>query len=461
MILRRIFNINFKYLKLTKFDLSNKEGIENERIRKATLTTLTSIISKVISTVVGLITVPLTLNYLGIERYGLWMTISSIIMMLVFADFGLGNGLVNALSIANGNNDKKTAQKSVSSVFFMLCVISIAFLIIFVILFNHINWNNIFNVTSEIALKEIGPAVTVFFIIFILNIQFGIVRRIQIGYQDGYIANNWLIGSNIISLLVILIVIKLKLGLPWLIISTAGVQCMFMGLNMIYEFIYVRPWLRPRLSSVNWKIGARIMQTGVIFTLITLANIVGSSIDNIIIAKYMGISHVTSYSIVQKLFSIMIVVSFVSAPLWPAFGESISRNDYSWVKRTFIQNRKLTVLITLILCLPLLLFGRTLIHIWTGSISNASIAVISGFAALWIVSGFAQTAINIMQTEHFLKKLLLVTIIYSLLSISLKIILVPYYGPAGIIWAGGISYALFFTIPITIIIRLKLKSKLV
>ena len=42
------------------------------------LTAISSAVAKVITVVTMLISVRLTLNYLGTERYGLWMTISSV-----------------------------------------------------------------------------------------------------------------------------------------------------------------------------------------------------------------------------------------------------------------------------------------------------------------------------------------------------------------------------------------------
>lgn len=64
------------------------------------------------------ISVPLTLRYLGTERYGLWMTISSVIAVLGFSDLGLNNGLLNGISQANGTNDRELARRYVSSAFF-------------------------------------------------------------------------------------------------------------------------------------------------------------------------------------------------------------------------------------------------------------------------------------------------------------------------------------------------------
>ena len=46
--------------------------------------------------------VPLTIGYLGRERYGMWMTMSSLLTMLVIVDLGISDGLVNPLAEAVG-----------------------------------------------------------------------------------------------------------------------------------------------------------------------------------------------------------------------------------------------------------------------------------------------------------------------------------------------------------------------
>ena len=44
--------------------------------------------------------VPLTINYLNIEQYGIWMTLLSIMSWVAFFDIGLGTGLRNKLAEA-------------------------------------------------------------------------------------------------------------------------------------------------------------------------------------------------------------------------------------------------------------------------------------------------------------------------------------------------------------------------
>ena len=51
--------------------------------------------AKVASIIANLVTVPLILNYLGAEQYGVWITITSVFLILGVADFGIGNGLLN------------------------------------------------------------------------------------------------------------------------------------------------------------------------------------------------------------------------------------------------------------------------------------------------------------------------------------------------------------------------------
>jgi len=49
--------------------------------------------------------VPLTINYLDIEQYGIWMTLLSVMSWVAFFDIGLGNGLRNKLGKAIAEND--------------------------------------------------------------------------------------------------------------------------------------------------------------------------------------------------------------------------------------------------------------------------------------------------------------------------------------------------------------------
>ncbi len=180
-------------------DVSTTAGKSHERYRRILLTGGSTFIVKMFTAIINLITVPLTVNYLGAERYGLWMAISSVMALMSFADLGLGNGLLNAVSKAHGRNNRDEAKVAVSSTFYILAGISCLLLIIFISIYPFISWKNIFNVTSPLAIKECGPTMRILVIILLINMPLGIIERIQSGYQEGYRFQVWLIFGSVLS----------------------------------------------------------------------------------------------------------------------------------------------------------------------------------------------------------------------------------------------------------------------
>ena len=71
---------------------------------------------------------PLTVHYLGAERYGVWLTISSLLTWMSMTDFGLaGNALVNVLAEASGREDREGAQHYAASAFWALTGVGVRY----------------------------------------------------------------------------------------------------------------------------------------------------------------------------------------------------------------------------------------------------------------------------------------------------------------------------------------------
>src|SRR5215469_12834028 len=116
-----------------------------ERYRRAGVTASTSYIAKALTILTGFVSVPLTVNYLGAERYGVWLTMSSLLMWVALTDFGLtGNALVNVLSEATGNEDREKARDYVASAFWALVAIALLVGMAFAVAFTVIPWRTVF-----------------------------------------------------------------------------------------------------------------------------------------------------------------------------------------------------------------------------------------------------------------------------------------------------------------------------
>src|SRR5437879_2914986 len=88
-------------------------NIGQERYQRIIQSTVAATAARGLNLFVGFISVPLAIGYLGRERYGVWITISSLLMFLGFIDFGLAGSLINGLSSAYGRDDRHEAQRYV------------------------------------------------------------------------------------------------------------------------------------------------------------------------------------------------------------------------------------------------------------------------------------------------------------------------------------------------------------
>src|SRR5438105_12959915 len=125
--------------------------------------------ARVLAIGVSVVSVPLTIGYLGGEHYGAWVTIVSVITFLSITDFGLASSLTNALGKAQAEDAHAVGQRLVSSALFMLSLIAVAVLIAGHVLAVRIAAFLFPNLESPLARAGIAPAVMTALSIFALN----------------------------------------------------------------------------------------------------------------------------------------------------------------------------------------------------------------------------------------------------------------------------------------------------
>ena len=275
--------------------------------------------ARAISMLVGVIAVPLTLHYLGDERYGLWVVISSLALALNFADLGLGNSLVNTLANAHGRGDRSGARQQVSTAFFLFFAIAIALLIVFWAVYPFVNWAGAFNVHGFVA---------------------GIVSRIELAYQNAFANGVWTAVGSVGSLAALMLAMHYHVRLPGLVLMLSGVPVLATIGQALTVFFVTRPWLRPSLSWVNGRVAADLMRLGSGYLVIQLAMTLSMYSDSIIATQILGLEAVTQYAVVSKPFALLSATLFMAfVPMWPAYTEALAKGDMAWVRQTL--NRSL------------------------------------------------------------------------------------------------------------------------
>jgi O-antigen/teichoic acid export membrane protein len=439
--------------RLRPHDTSTVAGRAEERHRRVALTALAAAAAKGISVCTALISVPLTLHYLGTERYGLWMTISSLVTILAFADLGIGNGMVNRIADAHGRDDHHAVRRYVSSGFFVLTLVAFGMLALFSVCWKHVPWSSVFNVQTSLAQQEVGLAVAVFVACFALAMPIGIVSRVQIALQRGFLASMWQCLASTLGLLGVILAIRLEAGLPWLVLAFMGAPLVASTLNSLLFFGRQQKDLAPTRHAVCRVASVQLLRTGGLFLVLQVVVAVAYASDSFIIAQMLGASAVAEYAVPERMFGLItMVIAMVLSPLWPAYSEAIARGDTRWVKRTLFSSFFAATMVGTICSAILVVGGEYIIGYWVGGAITAPFLLLASLG-IWKVFEAAGSAVAVfLNGAHVVGIQVVLATLTGVSAVTLKIVLVPKIGVAGAVIATTAAYSVFTVLPLCILL---------
>jgi len=327
-----------------------KEHLSNlrkgqSRTAKASRQIVYSFFLQGIGIAVSLIYVPLLLNYLSQEKYGIWLTLSSILSWFSFFNIGLGYGMRNKLTEANAKGDTVLGRKYVSTTYATLICIFSAVLLVFHIINPFVNWNTVLN-TKTISGYDLYLLTSVVFTFFIIRFIVQLIGIIYIADHKSSINNFITAASNLLSLAAILVLMKYtaqgNLALLGSIITIMPVL-LFIFLS-IYAFNNQYRHLKPSIKFIDFKLNKGVTSLGAKFFLLQIMGIVLYSTSSIFISQLYGPKEVVVYNLAFKYFQLPTIVnSIIMAPLWSAVTDAYVKDDFEWLKKTMSRLKFLTL----------------------------------------------------------------------------------------------------------------------
>lgn len=295
-----------------------------------------SFIIKGISILIGLLYVPVTLDYLGVEKYGIWVTIISITTWIGFFDVGLGMGLKNQLSKALAQNDIKLAKEYISTTYAIFVLIFFSLIILIQFISPQINWVKFLNVPKELE-KEITLLIIIVLTVFCIRFILQIIVQIFQSLQKVALSNLFNPLSNLIGLIIIFILTKFTIKESLLvfgtIISIIPIIVYFTGSFIFYKSIPIN--ISPNYKFVNFKHTRVLLSLGVQFFIIQISILVLTQSSLILISNLYGPEYVTEYNIAFKYFAIIYMIySIIIKTFWPAFTEAWIKKEIYWIRKT-------------------------------------------------------------------------------------------------------------------------------
>jgi O-antigen/teichoic acid export membrane protein len=433
-------------MKLVRNFLKGKNINEHrdKRVKKASISSLVTLVNRGITIGTGLVSIPLTAHYLGTERFGMWLTLSSFLTWVSLADLGLANSLTNALATADGKDNQKQAREMLSSTIYLMLAVIIVIVLCLTISYPLIPWAKIFNVKSVTAISEVEQAVLVSLVIFVLRLPLSIPKRIYDAYQDGYIYQFYSIVGSLLSFIALVVAIQHQEGLPLLIASYFGVTLLGDLLAATYLFTWQKPWLVPKPGDFRWENANWLMKTGMLMWISQISAIIIFQTDLIIVAQLFGASEVASYGVTLKIFSLVsTIASAFLSPLWGSYSEALARNDIPWIAKVFKRSIFLNLFWSLPLGILLSVFSPSIVSSWVAQDAIPSNLLILAMLMTSLI-GVVSNCVGILMAGLCEVSLSAkVGILQGITNILLSIFLARILGVSGVAWATGICLLIF------------------
>lgn len=428
----------------------------NERTRNIKKNVIESIAIKGFSILIQLLLVPLTLNYLSPELYGIWLTLSSILLWLNFFDVGFTLGLKNKLAESIALGDYKRGKALVSTTYFIMIVIFVPLCLVLEFVLPYINWSSFLNV-DQMYNEQLIDVMQVLIVCFCLQMIFNVISSILAAYQKVALSSVFPVVGNFLALIAIYLLTEFSQ--PSLLNLALAVSYLPVIVYFVSSVIFFRGKLKsvsPSFREIDTSLIKEIFDLGVRFFIIQIQLIVLYQSTNILISNISSPLDVVSYSISYKYLSIALMFfNILLGPLWPAFTDAYVKKDFTWMHNVYRQMIRLYKLLVVVIA-SMVVFSPISYYLWlTDKMNIPIIMTVSVAIYITILSWNSLQTVLINGTGHVTLQTY-VTLIGLFLHIPLSFLFGMYFSALGVILSIiviNIFYSIFFTIQINKLLR--------
>ena len=398
---------------------------------------------KGVSIIVSLLLVPMTLGYVSSELYGIWLTLSSVMMWLSFFDVGFTLGLKNKLAEAIALNNWEKGKSLVSTTYFMMILIFVPICIALELLIPCVNWADVLNVSQQYN-SEISKVLYILVAFFCLQMIVNVLTSVVAAYQQVALSNAFPVIGNILSLIAIWFLIYFCP--PSLISLAFAISAMPIVVLIISSVILYHKKFKlvsPNIKYIDKKEVSSLFGLGAQFFLIQIQSIVLFQSTNILISNVSGPESVTSYNIAYKYMGIaMMAFNIILTPLWPAFTDAKTKNDFNWMRKVY---KKMSILYvySVFVMIIMAIIAPWVYNIWIGTKADISYTMTLFVCIYVIIQNWDGLQVNLINGIGTVKLQTYVTTLGLFLHIPLSL----YLGKV-------LHFLIYFSHPIKIIFSL-------
>lgn len=420
-------------------------SLRNFRARVASISAL---IARIVAISVSFAIIPMTQDYLGAERFGLWVTVTSFVTMLSFADFGISNAILSGIAHANSVKNYEKVNEIVSTAAFVLLSLGVAFALIGNCVVAVVNFTALFNVNESSIQTELSQSLRVFALMFGLNLSVAWISRVQIAFQKSYLESVSTVLGALLSLGWVAFSIQKNFELPILLAGFMASPIIGIVLVGAY-FLKSEHYLKfPKISFFSKKSVQIILSGGFLFVALQASGAAAFASDSFILTAQLGPSESGEFAIVAKLYSaILLLANVYVTPLWPAYAEAHANGERAWIKKAVQKSFVVCALGATIAGVFLTICYKLVTSFWLGAAQQISMSVLIMMSVLMVFVSIGSAGSMFLNGLQIYRFQLICALTFIIIMLPAKWFLVPVWGVSAIPIVGSIAFAITHILP--------------
>jgi len=355
------------------------------RTRRLGYAVVTSVSSKVASIAVQLLALPIAINALGAEKYGVFVTLSAALMWLSIANMGLSPGLTRGIAISVANADRTSERRYFSSAFFLIFGVAFLLLTFLAVVWWSVPVETLFGNEYSMYSDEVRGGLLLLGLLLTLTLALSVVDAARAGYQEQYANNLSTTLGNTLSIVLLFVVAYYWPTIAGMIVAIYGMYVLAQLLNGFHLIWLSRPYLVPRLDHFDFGLCKMLFGTGLAFVLVWISSYINQQLSLFLVGRQLGPDSAASFAVMLRMTDLLgSVVIMFTLPLWPAITDAMARGEISWVRSSY---RKLVLLSTCYAIVAgglIAVAGQPIVRLWIGP-EVLPTGLLQGFIGLYFV----------------------------------------------------------------------------
>lgn len=288
--------------------------------------------------------IPIALSYLGAERYGVWVTLTSSVNILSFFDFGIGIGLQNRVSEMMGKDRLDELGRCMRSTLFVLALISVALFALFALVLFYSNLASVFFKGGHFASINLKGVLIIIAGAFMLGLPLGLFPRIAFGLQQGWIASVAATCGTVLGLLAVFIASLLRVDFMAFVAFTVVPP---IAAQIVAYFLLARQksvWLSLK-GEIHLGEGLKTLRQGSHYVLPQITGAILMQGPMLFLGIFSSPLSAATYSILSRIGTpFQQLQQMFLAQIWPAITEAMHRGDTGWLRKTLRRVLRMNLL---------------------------------------------------------------------------------------------------------------------